>query len=66
MLRPLDSARAAIAGALTMLFGIWVVERIAGDVPAVEEIVSGAVVLLIIVLLLLGIDPRRGSGSGDA
>ena len=55
----MHGARAAIAGAFAMLFGIWVIERVSGDAPAPEELVSGAVVLLIIVLLLLGIDPRQ-------
>lgn len=55
------TARAAIAGALAMLFGVWVMVRIAQDVspPPAEQVVGGGVILLIIVLLLLGIDPRR-------
>jgi hypothetical protein len=47
-----------------MLFGVWVMSRLSSDIGT-EEIVSGAVVLLIIVLLLLGVDPRKPQGKEE-
>lgn len=60
-MNPLLSARAAIAGALVMLLGAWVfIERDRELGP--EHIISGVGILLVIVALLVGVDPRnRGS-----
>jgi uncharacterized membrane protein len=63
--RPLDSARAAIAGSLVMVIGIWILFINQGEQGfTAQDAVFAAVALLVIVLLLLGIDlRRRGNGS---
>jgi len=52
-------ARAAIAGALVMLLGVWVM---ANDQSAWEtrDVLFAVLGLLAVVLLLLGLDLRRG------
>lgn len=65
-MRPLDSARAAIAGAVTMVLGIWVLFiNQAEQGFTTEDAVFAVVAFLVIILLLLGIDVRRkGGGNG--
>lgn len=55
----MSHARAAIAGALVMLLGIWIMVN---DQTAWEtrDVVFAVVALGIVVLLLLGVDIRRG------
>jgi len=59
----MSHARAAIAGAVTMLLGIWIM---ANDQTgwATQDIVFAVLSLLIVVLLLLGIDIRRDRYKG--
>ena len=64
-MRPLDSARAAIAGALTMVLGVWVLfvnQQEQGWTAQDAVFAVGA--FLVIVLLLLGIDLRRRRDDG--
>jgi hypothetical protein len=58
--RPLDSARAAIAGALTMVLGIWILYvNQAQQGFTAQDAVFAVGAFLVIVLLLLGVDIRR-------
>jgi flagellar biosynthesis protein FlhB len=52
-------ARAAIAGALTMLLGIWIMTN---DQTQWEtrDVVFAIIALALIILMLVGIDIRRG------
>lgn len=55
----MSHARAALAGALVMLLGIWIMnnDQSAWDT---KDVVFAVISLLVVVLLLLGIDIRRG------
>jgi hypothetical protein len=55
----MSHARAALAGALTMLLGIWVMTN---DQSAWEtrDVVFAIISLALVILLLVGIDVRRG------
>ena len=59
----MSHARAAIAGAIVMLLGIWIM---ANDQTgwATQDIVFAVLALLIVVLLLLGVDIRRERYKG--
>lgn len=54
----MSHARAALAGALVMLLGIWVM---ANDQTGwdTKDVVFAVLALLVVVLLLLGVDVRR-------
>lgn len=59
---PLHGARAAIAGALTMVLGIWVLfvnQKEQGF--SAQDAVFAVVAFIAIIALLLGIDLRRRS-----
>lgn len=61
----MDSARAAIAGAITMVVGIWVLFVNQADQGfSAQDAVFAALAFLVIILLLLGIDVRRKGGNG--
>lgn len=55
----MSHARAAIAGALTMLLGIWIMTN---DQTQWEtrDVVFAIIALALIILMLVGIDIRRG------
>jgi len=62
----MHGARAAIAGALAMVIGIWVLYVNQGDQGfTVQDAVFAVVAFLAVVLLLLGVDIRRGSKNDD-
>ena len=55
----MSHARAAIAGALVMLLGLWIMGNRDAAWDA-RDVVFAVLALLVVVLLLLGIDVRRG------
>ena len=59
----MSHARAALAGALVMLLGVWVMSN---DQSAwsTQDVVFAVLALLIVVLLLLGVDIRRERYKG--
>jgi uncharacterized membrane protein YdfJ with MMPL/SSD domain len=58
-------ARAAIAGAVVMLLGVWIMTNDQTGWTT-QDVVFAVLALLIVVLLLLGIDVRRGRNTdGD-
>ena len=59
----MSHARAALAGALVMLLGVWIMNN---DQSAwsTQDVVFAVLALLIVVLLLLGVDIRRERYKG--
>lgn len=59
----MSHARAAIAGAIVMLLGVWIMGN---DQSAwsTQDVVFAVLALLIVVLLLLGVDIRRERYKG--
>jgi uncharacterized membrane protein len=63
---PMHGARAAVAGALVMVIGVWVLfinQRDQGFTA--QDAVFAVVAFLAIVLLLLGVDIRRSGRHDD-
>ena len=61
-MNPMASARAAMAGALVMLLGVWIMVN---DQTGwnTQDVVFAILTLLGVALLLLGVDIRRGKGD---
>ena len=59
----MSHARAAIAGAIVMLLGVWIMTN---DQTgwSTQDVVFAVLALLIVVLLLLGVDIRRERYKG--
>jgi uncharacterized membrane protein len=55
----MSHARAAIAGALVMLLGIWVMLNDQSQWET-RDVVFAVLALVVVILLLLGVDIRRG------
>lgn len=55
----MSHARAAIAGALVMLLGIWIMVNDQSQWDT-RDVVIAVVAMGVVILLLLGIDIRRG------
>jgi membrane-bound ClpP family serine protease len=63
---PLHGARAAIAGAVTMILGVWVLFiNQAEQGFTAQDAVFAVVAFLAIILLLLGVDIRRRGGGKE-
>jgi len=62
----MQSARAALAGALTMLLAVWILaveqEQTGWNT---QDVVFAVVGFLAVIVLMLGIDIRRGGRDGD-
>lgn len=57
---PLHGARAAIAGALTMVLGVWILFINQADQGfTAQDAVFAVVAFIAIIMLLLGVDIRR-------
>lgn len=52
----MDTARAVIAGALTMVFGIWLLDP--DKSLTIEQVLGGVLLMLAVVALLVGVDLR--------
>jgi hypothetical protein len=64
--RPLDSARAAIAGSLTTLLAIWVMATKTSEQQwATQDVVLAVATFLAVLMLMLGVDIRRRGGNGS-
>ena len=54
----MGTARAAIAGGLVMLLGIWIMNNDQSS-WSTQDVVFAVTALLVVVLLLVGVDVRR-------
>jgi len=54
----MSHARAALAGALVMLLGIWIMNNDQSSWTT-QDVVFAVVALLVVVMLLVGVDVRR-------
>ena len=60
----MSHARAALAGALVMLLGIWIMGNDQSGWTT-QDIVFAVLALLVVVMLLVGVDVRRKWSSQD-
>jgi 4-amino-4-deoxy-L-arabinose transferase-like glycosyltransferase len=61
---PLQGARAAIAGALTMLVGVWIMTNDQSEWDE-RQLAIGLLMFFAIILLLLGINIKREAENGN-